>query len=61
MANIELGKQTKLDVLHERMENLMEIFDSLDPEKTGIEEIDGIIEILDDLEKKCIQYRLEGE
>lgn len=58
---MEIGKQSKLDVLHERMENLMEIFDSLDPEKTGIEDIDRIIEILDDLERQCIKYREQGE
>lgn len=58
---MEIGKQSKLDVLHERMENLMEIFDSLDPEKTGLEDIDRILEMLDDLEKQCIKYRQQGE
>lgn len=60
MPNMEIGKQSKLDVLHERMENLMEILDSLDPEKTGIEDIDRIIEMVDDLEKQCINYRQQG-
>ncbi|WP_280770192.1 SE1561 family protein [Salipaludibacillus daqingensis] len=55
------GKQTKLDALHDRMENLVEILDSLDPEKTGIDDIDRIIDMLDDLEKQCIKHRQEGE
>ncbi|MCE7792094.1 hypothetical protein K8O68_06615 [Salipaludibacillus sp. CUR1] len=61
MADVEPGKQTKLDALHQRMENLVEILDSLDPEKTGIEDIDRIIAMLDDLEKQCQQYRQQGE
>ncbi len=59
--NMKSGKQTKLDALHDRMENLVEILDSLDPEKTGIDDIDRIIDMLDDLEKQCIKHRQEGE
>ncbi|PYZ92388.1 hypothetical protein CR194_16295 [Salipaludibacillus keqinensis] len=58
---MEDGKKTKLEVLHQRMENLVESLDSLDPEKTGIEDIDRIIAMLDDLENQCKQYRLQGE
>ncbi|WP_416148907.1 SE1561 family protein [Salipaludibacillus sp. HK11] len=58
---MENGKQTKLDSLHDRMENLVELLDSLDPEKTGVEDIDRIIALLDDLEAQCIKHRLQGE
>ncbi|MCR6097338.1 hypothetical protein HXA34_06055 [Salipaludibacillus agaradhaerens] len=61
MPDLEQGKQLKLEVLHERMENLVELLDSLDPEKTGVEDIDRLIEMLDDLENQCKQYRQQAD
>ncbi|UTR13979.1 hypothetical protein MM221_15380 [Salipaludibacillus sp. LMS25] len=61
MPELEQGKQLKLEVLHERMENLVQLLDSLDPEKTGIDDIDRLIAMLDDLENQCKQYRQQAD
>lgn len=37
----------------------MTMFDSMDPEETGVEEIDRIIEMLDEIENKCKKFRNE--
>ncbi|ADU29083.1 SE1561 family protein [Evansella cellulosilytica] len=54
------GKGEKLSLLHERMEHLVAMLDSIDPEKAGVEDIDRIIAMLDELEAKCQQYRRIG-
>ncbi|WP_078592417.1 SE1561 family protein [Evansella clarkii] len=55
------GKEDKMALLNERIDHLVSTLDSLDPEKTGVEEIDRIISMLDELEEKCRQYRREYE
>lgn len=37
----------------------MTMLDSMDPEETGVEEIDRIIEMLDEIENKCKKFRNE--
>lgn len=37
----------------------MKTLDSMDPEETGVEEIDRIIEMLDEIETKCRKFRNE--
>ncbi|MFA9559760.1 SE1561 family protein [Evansella sp. AB-rgal1] len=53
------GKEAKITILHERMENMITMLDSIDPEKAGVEDIDLIISMLDEIEEKCQQYRRE--
>lgn len=55
----QVEKEEKRLVLNQRIEQLVSMLDSLDPEKTGVEEIDNIISMLDELEEKCRQYRRE--
>ncbi|MGJ9384968.1 hypothetical protein CR203_16470 [Salipaludibacillus neizhouensis] len=55
------GKTERLSALHERMENLVNSLDELDPEKTGVEDIDRIITKLDELEEECQKHRREFE
>ncbi|MDG5786124.1 SE1561 family protein [Evansella sp. AB-P1] len=59
MDEIMQGKDDKMHLLHQRMDNLLSMLDSIDPEKAGVEDIDRIISMLDELEKKCQQYRRE--
>ncbi len=54
-----MGKEEKMSLLHQRMEHLVKMLDSIDPEKAGVEDIDRIIEKLDELEKQCQSYRKE--
>ncbi|WP_096187876.1 SE1561 family protein [Evansella halocellulosilytica] len=59
MNNMQMGKEEKMSLLHQRMEHLVKMLDSIDPEKAGVEDIDRIIEKLDELEKQCQSYRKE--
>ncbi|MBU8908892.1 SE1561 family protein [Desertibacillus haloalkaliphilus] len=52
-------KKSQMDYLNKRITMLVEVLDSIDPEEAGIEEIDRIIQMLDDLEFKCKQFRNE--
>lgn len=61
MGDSETGKAEKLSALHERMENLVNSLDSLDPEKTGVDDIDRLITKLDELEEECQKHRQEFE
>lgn len=54
-------KEGKLKQLHDRMEVLSEMLDDLDPEKTEVEDIDQLLQMLDDLEKQCQRYREQYE
>ncbi|SDN74010.1 SE1561 family protein [Alkalicoccus daliensis] len=58
---MENDKQVKLQTLHERMETLVNVLDTLDPEQTKVEDIDRIINMLDELEAQCQQYRQQYE
>ncbi|SDY09099.1 hypothetical protein SAMN05421736_101341 [Evansella caseinilytica] len=61
MNDLYMGNGGKLGLLHQRMDNVVQLLDSIDPEKAGVEEIDQIIAMLDELEAKCKQYRREME
>ncbi|WP_096439615.1 SE1561 family protein [Alteribacter populi] len=50
-------KQEQMKYLHQRIELLMTMLDNIDPEEAGVEDIDRIIEMLDELETKAKQYR----
>ncbi|TMW70599.1 SE1561 family protein [Alteribacter natronophilus] len=54
-------KQEQMKYLHQRIELLMTMLDNIDPEKVGVEDIDRIIEMLDDLENKAKQYRQDWD
>ncbi|MBU9722892.1 MULTISPECIES: SE1561 family protein [Bacillaceae] len=49
--------EDKMSLLHQRMDHLMTVLDSIDPEKAGVDEIDRIIAMLDEIETKCRQLR----
>ncbi|MBM7097693.1 MULTISPECIES: SE1561 family protein [Alteribacter] len=50
-------RQEQMKYLHQRIELLMTMLDGIDPEEAGVEDIDRIIEMLDELENKAKQYR----
>ncbi|OIJ14110.1 hypothetical protein BKP35_07880 [Anaerobacillus arseniciselenatis] len=47
----------QLNLLYGKMEHLMSMLDSIEPEEAGVEEIDRIIEMLDEIENKCKKLR----
>ncbi|WLD93962.1 SE1561 family protein [Alkalihalobacillus sp. AL-G] len=61
MGNAINDKSTQMHYIHNRMDMLLKVFDTMDPETAGIEEIDRIIAMLDELEEKCKQFRHDWE
>lgn len=50
-------QKEQLNFLYGKMELLMTMLDSIEPEEAGVEEIDRIIEMLDEIENKCKKFR----
>lgn len=59
MGNSIHEQKEQLNFLYGKMELLMTMLDSIEPEATGVEEIDRIIEMLDEIENKCKKFRNE--
>ncbi|WP_046174803.1 SE1561 family protein [Domibacillus indicus] len=53
-------KEKQVVYLKERLNIFMEVLDSIDPEETEVEDIDRLIEMIDDIELKCEQFRSRG-
>lgn len=51
------NKKEQMDYLHRRLDLVMSVLDSIDPEDAGVEEIDRLLAMLDDIEVKCKQFR----
>jgi hypothetical protein len=51
------NQKEQLNFLYGKMELLMTMLDSIEPEAAGVAEIDRIIEMLDDIENKCKKFR----
>lgn len=43
--------------LQNRFDMVTTVLETIDPEKAGVEEIDRLLLILDDIEVKCKQFR----
>lgn len=60
-----MEKEEQLKYLNEQMKRISQYLENLVPEETGLEEIDQMIQLLDQLEKKCRDFRTswanEGE
>jgi prefoldin subunit 5 len=57
MGNSIQDKSSQKEYIKNRIDLLVEVLDSIDAETAGIDEIDKIISMLDDLELKCKQFR----
>ncbi|MCP3762128.1 SE1561 family protein [Domibacillus sp. A3M-37] len=53
-------KEKQVVYLKERLNIFMEVLDSIDPEEAEVEDIDRLIEMIDDIELKCEQFRGRG-
>ncbi|WP_078551559.1 SE1561 family protein [Bacillus alkalicellulosilyticus] len=51
------GKKEQMDYLNNRITMVLNVLDAIDPEEAGVDEIDRIIDMLDELEFKCKQFR----
>ncbi|MEK5331232.1 MULTISPECIES: SE1561 family protein [unclassified Lysinibacillus] len=49
-------KEQQVTYLKERLEMFLEVLDAIDPEKTELQDIDRLIQMMDDLEDKMEQF-----
>ncbi|TWI54433.1 SE1561 family protein [Halalkalibacter nanhaiisediminis] len=54
-------KKEQMKYLQNRFDMVMNVLESIDPEQAGVEEIDRLLSILDDIEMKCKQFRRDWE
>ncbi|MCD8503068.1 MAG: hypothetical protein LRY71_17205 [Bacillaceae bacterium] len=59
MVNSINTQKEQLSFLYGKMDLLMKMLDTVDPEEAGVEDIDRIIEMLDEIEVKCRTFRTE--
>ncbi|GIN84861.1 hypothetical protein MXL46_04425 [Heyndrickxia sporothermodurans] len=57
MGNAVHDKDSQVLYLKQRLNMFLEVLDSIDPEDTELEDIDRLIEMIDDLEMKCEQFK----
>ncbi len=57
MGNAIYDKDSQVSYLKQRLNMFVEVLDSIDPEHTELEDIDRLIEMIDDLEVKCKQFK----
>lgn len=50
-------KEDQVNFLKHRLTMFLEVLDNLDPEEADLEDVDRLIEILDELEVKCEQFK----
>ncbi|WP_088103187.1 SE1561 family protein [Halalkalibacter urbisdiaboli] len=50
-------KKNQMKYLQGRLDMVMTVLESIDPEEAGVEEIDRLLAMLDDIELKCKQFR----
>ncbi|MCM3714462.1 SE1561 family protein [Halalkalibacter oceani] len=50
-------KKTQLHYLQNRFDLVMQMLETIDPDEAGVEEIDRLLAILDEIELKCKQFR----
>lgn len=50
-------KDDQVNFLKHRLTMFLEVLDNLDPEEADLEDVDRLIEILDELEMKCEQFK----
>ncbi|MDT8860954.1 SE1561 family protein [Alkalihalobacillus sp. MEB130] len=50
-------KKEQMNYLQNRLDMVMTVLDTIDPEEAGVEDIDRLLAMLDDIETKCKQFR----
>ncbi|GER68464.1 hypothetical protein BpJC7_18960 [Weizmannia acidilactici] len=57
MGKAVYDKDQQLVYLKERLNMFLEVLDSLDPEATGLEDIDRLLQMIDEIEVKIEQFK----
>ncbi|KOO41071.1 SE1561 family protein [Priestia koreensis] len=57
MGNSIHDKEKQVDYLKNRLNMFLNVLESMEPEDAGVEDIDRLIEMIDDLEFKYEQFK----
>lgn len=57
MGNAIHNKDKQINYLSDRLNMLLTVIDSIDPEETGVEDIDRLLNMVDELQTKLSQFR----
>ncbi|KHF41310.1 SE1561 family protein [Halalkalibacter okhensis] len=50
-------KKEQMTYLQNRLDMVMTVLETMDPEEAGVDDIDRLLAMLDDIETKCKQFR----
>jgi len=50
-------KNEQVDFLKTRLNMFLDVLDAIDPEEAELEDIDRLIEMIDDIESKCNEFK----
>ncbi|WP_071396136.1 SE1561 family protein [Bacillus tuaregi] len=50
-------KNIQVSFLKQRLNMFLDVLDAIDPEDTDVDDIDRLIEMIDDLESKCREFK----
>ncbi|WP_170006474.1 SE1561 family protein [Bacillus fonticola] len=56
MGNAITNKDDQLSYLKQRLELFLDVLEGLDPEEASLEDIDRLIAMIEDLERKMTQF-----
>ncbi|WP_019243452.1 MULTISPECIES: SE1561 family protein [Bacillus] len=57
MGKAILNKDDQVNFLKQRLTMFLDVLDNINPEDADLEDVDRLIEILDELEVKCEQFK----
>jgi len=57
LGNSITGKNEQVDFLKTRLNMFLDVLDAIDPEEAELEDIDRLIEMIDDIESKCNEFK----
>lgn len=57
LGNAVHDKDSQVQYLKQRLNMFLDVLESIDPEETDIEDVDRLIQMIDDLEMKCEQFK----
>ncbi|RLQ94508.1 SE1561 family protein [Falsibacillus albus] len=57
MGNAIHDNESQVTYLKQRLNMFLDVLDSIDPENTELEDVDRLINMLDELETKCEQFK----
>ncbi|MBE0313582.1 MULTISPECIES: SE1561 family protein [Bacillaceae] len=57
MGSSITDKNEQVDFLKTRLNMFLDVLDAIDPEEAELEDIDRLIEMIDDIESKCNEFK----